>query len=55
MARRSAGASAGDNSDELSIDAVCPNSDFLLIKARAMKTEDLQLSQRVKNIPMVSL
>lgn len=32
MARRSQGASSGDNSDEQSIDAVCPKSQVLLIR-----------------------
>lgn len=32
MARRSQGASAGDNSDEQSIDAVCPKAQILLIR-----------------------
>ena len=31
MKRRAQGAAAGDNTDELSIDAVAPNSDFLII------------------------
>jgi len=32
LARRSQGASAGDNSDELSIDAVCPNSAMIIVR-----------------------
>lgn len=32
MARRSQGAAAGDNSDEMSIDAVCPKADLLLVR-----------------------
>ncbi len=32
MSRRAQGASAGDNSDELSIDAVCPRSDLLVVR-----------------------
>jgi hypothetical protein len=31
MKRRAQGAAAGDNTDELSIDAVAPNADFLII------------------------
>lgn len=32
MERRAKGAAPGDNSDELSIDAVCPNSTFMIVK-----------------------
>ncbi len=32
MSRRSQGAAAGDNSDEQSIDAVCPKADFMIVK-----------------------
>jgi hypothetical protein len=32
MSRRAQGAAAGDNSDELSIDAVCPRSDLLVVR-----------------------
>jgi hypothetical protein len=32
MERRAQGAAPGDNSDELSIDAVCPQSDMLLVR-----------------------
>lgn len=54
MARRSAGASAGDNSDELSIDAVCPNSDFMLIKAEGNSDGRFTNISNGKNIPLVS-
>jgi len=54
MARRSAGASAGDNSDELSIDAVCPNADFLLIKAEGDSDGRFTEISKVKGIPMIS-
>ena len=33
MERRAQGASAGDNSDELSIDVVCPSSDVLVVRS----------------------
>lgn len=32
MERRAQGAAPGDNSDELSIDAVCPNAAFLIVR-----------------------
>ncbi len=54
MARRSAGASAGDNSDELSIDAVCPNADFLLIKEEGDSDGRFTTISKGKGIPMIS-
>lgn len=54
MARRSAGASAGDNSDEMSIDAVCPNSDFMLIKAEGDSDGRFTNISKGKGIPMIS-
>lgn len=53
MARRSAGASAGDNSDELSIDAVCPNSDFMIIKQEGDSDGRFTTISKGKNIPMI--
>jgi hypothetical protein len=52
MARRSAGASAGDNSDELSIDAVCPNSDLMIIKNEGDSDGRFTAISKSKNIPM---
>ena len=54
MARRSAGASPGDNSDELSIDAVCPNSDFMIIKQEGDSDGRFTTISKGKNIPMIS-
>jgi len=53
MARRSAGASAGDNSDELSIDAVCPNATFMLIKKEGDSDGRFTNISKGKGIPMV--
>lgn len=53
MARRSAGASTGDNSDELSIDAVCPNASFLLIKKEGDSDGRFTNISKGKGIPMV--
>lgn len=52
MARRSSEAAAGDNSDELSIDAVCPNSDFLIIKNEGDSDGRFTTISKAKNIPM---
>ncbi len=54
MARRSAGASAGDNSDEMSIDAVCQNSTFMLIKAEGDEDGRFTAISKGKGIPMIS-
>ncbi len=54
MARRSAGASAGDNSDELSIDAVCPNASFLLVKAEGDSDGRFTTISKGKGIPIIS-
>ena len=53
MARRSAGAAAGDNSDELSIDAVCPNSSFMLVKKEGDSDGRFSNISKGKNIPLV--
>jgi len=53
MARRAAGASAGDNSDELSIDAVCPNSSFMIIKKEGDSDGRFTTISNGKNIPMI--
>lgn len=52
MARRSAGAAAGDNSDELSIDAVCPKSDMMIIKNEGDSDGRFTTISKAKNIPM---
>jgi hypothetical protein len=52
MARRSAGASEGDNSDELSIDAVCPKSDLMIIKNEGDSDGRFTTISKTKNIPM---
>jgi hypothetical protein len=52
MARRSAGASAGDNSDELSIDAVIPNSDMMIIKNEGDSDGRFTTISKGKSIPM---
>jgi hypothetical protein len=52
MARRSAGASPGDNSDELSIDAVCPNSNMMIIKKEGDSDGRFTTISKGKNIPI---
>lgn len=54
MERRAQGASAGDNSDEISIDAVCPVSDLLLIRKDGDEDKRFTAISTGKKIPMVS-
>ena len=53
MARRSQGASEGDNSDEMSIDTVCPESDLLLIKKEGDEDGRFTTISKNKKIPML--
>lgn len=53
MARRSQGASAGDNSDELSIDAVCPRSQILLVRTDGDEDGRFTAIAKKQNIPML--
>jgi Domain of unknown function (DUF6305) len=54
MARRSQGAEAGDNSDEQSIDAVCPRSQALLIRKDGDEDGRFTAIARKQNIPMIT-
>ena len=54
MARRSQGAEAGDNSDEQSIDAVCPRSQLLLIRKDGDEDGRFTAIAKKQNIPMVA-
>ena len=53
MARRSQGASEGDNSDEMSIDAVCPESDLMIIKKEGDEDGRFTAISKSKKIPML--
>jgi hypothetical protein len=53
MARRSQGAAAGDNSDEISIDTVCPASSLLLIRKDGDEDGRFTTISKSKNIPML--
>jgi hypothetical protein len=53
MARRAQGAAAGDNSDEVSIDAVCPQSALLLIRKDGDEDGRFTTISKSKNIPML--
>jgi len=54
MERRSQGAAAGDNSDEISIDTVCPVSDLLLVRKDGDEDKRFTAISTGKKIPMAS-
>lgn len=53
MARRAQGAEPGDNSDELSIDAVCPFATLLLIRKDGNEDGRFSAIAKAHNIPML--
>lgn len=53
MARRAQGAEPGDNSDELSIDAVCPFATLLLIRKDGNEDGRFSAISKAHNIPMI--
>lgn len=55
MKRRAQGAAVGDNTDELSIDAVAPNSDLLLINKDGNADNRFTIIANEKNIPMIQV
>ena len=55
MKRRAQGASVGDNTDELSIDAVAPISDLLIINKAGDEDGRFTTIANEKNIPLVSV
>jgi hypothetical protein len=55
MKRRAQGASAGDNTDELSIDAVAPNSDFLIINQDGDSDKRFTTIANEKKFPMLTV
>jgi len=55
MKRRAQGAAVGDNTDELSIDAVAPKSDLLVIKKEGNGDRRFTIIANEKNIPMIEI
>lgn len=53
MERRAQGAAPGDNSDELSIDVVCPQSDLLLVRKDGDEDKRFTAISTSKKIPLV--
>jgi len=54
MKRRAQGADPGDNTDEISIDAVCPFSSLLIVKKEGDEDGRFTTISKDKNIPMIS-
>jgi len=54
MARRAQGAAPGDNSDELSIDAVCPKSQLLIVRKDGDEDGRFTKIAKAGNIPMLA-
>ncbi len=50
---RASGAEEGDNTDEMSIDAVCPFSDFMIVKKDGNTDNRFTLISTDKKIPLV--
>jgi len=55
MKNRAQGAAPGDNSDELSIDAIAPISDLLLINKGGNEDSRFTIIAQEKNIPMIQV
>ncbi|MGA3245478.1 MAG: DUF6305 family protein [Bacteroidota bacterium] len=53
MERRAQGAAPGDNSDEMSIDAVCPQSDLLVVRKDGDEDKRFTAISTGKKIPLV--
>lgn len=53
MERRAQGAAPGDNTDELSIDAVCPNSAFLIVRQDGNEDRRFSIISEAKGIPLI--
>jgi hypothetical protein len=53
MARRAQGATPGDNSDEQSIDAVCPNADLMLVRQDGNADRRFTLISQQRGIPLI--
>jgi hypothetical protein len=53
MARRSQGAASGDNSDEMSIDAVCPQSSLMVVRKDGNEDNRFTNISKGKNIPLL--
>lgn len=55
MKRRAQGAETGDNTDELSIDAVAPKSDILLVNKEGNSDSRFTVIAKLKKIPLIEI
>jgi hypothetical protein len=53
MARRGQGASPGDNSDEQSIDAVCPHADLMIVREDGNEDRRFTVISETRQIPLI--
>lgn len=53
MSRRAQGAAPGDNSDEMSIDAVCPKANFMIVRKDGDGDGRFTTLSKTKNVPLV--
>jgi hypothetical protein len=53
MERRAKNAAPGDNSDEMSIDAVCPKANFLIVRKDGDEDGRFTTLGKKSNIPVV--
>jgi hypothetical protein len=53
MQRRAQGAAPGDNSDELSIDAVCPVSDLMIVRQDGNEDRRFSVISESQGIPLI--
>ncbi len=53
MSRRAQGAEPGDNSDELSIDAVCPKSDLMIVRQDGNEDRRFTIISENQDIPLI--
>jgi hypothetical protein len=54
MSRRAAEAAPGDNSDEMSIDAVCPKANFMIVRADGNTDGRFTALSKSKKVPLIS-
>ncbi len=53
MSRRAQGAAPGDNSDEMSIDAVCPKANFMIVRKDGDADGRFTTLSKAKKVPLV--
>jgi hypothetical protein len=53
MSRRAQGAAPGDNSDEMSIDAVCPKANFMIVRKDGDADGRFTTLSKTKKVPLV--